>query len=656
MDEKPRLTCEQCRQRKRKCDKGVPCSSCKAAGLRCEAVQRARLPRGRTGRAKEKNKKLEERVARIESLLSQARSKPEHDYDLPPSDQQNGEAAQSPAAQFDGLIAPDFWTALSQEVTSLKGTIVGTDDELHDEDEALDMKPDEVSITSDGLLFTSSTSTRTTVDAARTLAAQLPHHLYPIFRDRVDNVFKMLHWPSTMRNIQEQKGKPTTTESLHVLLLDLSIQFMALCAMNDQECRQLLGTSHSNLVARYKTAVQDILAMVDLLVAPKVLTLQAFVLYLLGIRACGMYTTHWAYVALLVRIAADFRFGAERPNAYSPLDLEIRRRLWYSICLIDTQAALDRGTTPIIRRSALGPLPQDVDDDVLSGSSNGANTNNCYTEMTVSMISYESMTCHLRICDAVRDGADTSWEYKIRTVAEFEETMHRKYIANKEPRTPYDYMAMATAKGIISNMQLLLRRPPYRQPNAVPASDKFDVVEAATKTMEKHINMEQPLLERWGWKIWPPWYALAVVLAEMCKPDAQGLNERHWTVALAAFHRYARPSDDPESGLLWKPITKLLRRVRRQRRAPMKDGGDEQIDGPSEKLSTSTFTPPELSEPLDLLDPNTMDWDPSINNVNGSILDDPEFLGLYEQLDPTSGISWLDWDSILGDDEITFKV
>lgn len=67
-----RLTCEACRQRKVKCDKSSPCTSCHRLGLVCVPVERARLPRGRTRKPERivgSDKELSERVARLEKLL-----------------------------------------------------------------------------------------------------------------------------------------------------------------------------------------------------------------------------------------------------------------------------------------------------------------------------------------------------------------------------------------------------------------------------------------------------------------------------------------------------------------------------------------------------------------------------------------------------------
>lgn len=68
-----RLSCDACRQRKVKCDKLSPCTSCQRLGFKCVPVERARLPRGRTRRAPERatgsDKELADRVAKLEQLL-----------------------------------------------------------------------------------------------------------------------------------------------------------------------------------------------------------------------------------------------------------------------------------------------------------------------------------------------------------------------------------------------------------------------------------------------------------------------------------------------------------------------------------------------------------------------------------------------------------
>lgn len=71
---KVRLSCETCRQRKVKCDKLNPCTNCQRLGTRCVPVERARLPRGRSGRPAterpgDQDANLKDRVAKLETII-----------------------------------------------------------------------------------------------------------------------------------------------------------------------------------------------------------------------------------------------------------------------------------------------------------------------------------------------------------------------------------------------------------------------------------------------------------------------------------------------------------------------------------------------------------------------------------------------------------
>ena len=67
--QKVTLTCEQCRQRKTRCDKSYPCAACQRSHLDCTLVHRHRLPRGRVGIDNPKDANLKDRVARLEKVL-----------------------------------------------------------------------------------------------------------------------------------------------------------------------------------------------------------------------------------------------------------------------------------------------------------------------------------------------------------------------------------------------------------------------------------------------------------------------------------------------------------------------------------------------------------------------------------------------------------
>lgn len=75
-DKIPKLSCEGCTERKVRCDKRNPCSTCQATGVVCVPTQRKRLPRGRHVKENKENKELRERLARLESLIAPDPSPP----------------------------------------------------------------------------------------------------------------------------------------------------------------------------------------------------------------------------------------------------------------------------------------------------------------------------------------------------------------------------------------------------------------------------------------------------------------------------------------------------------------------------------------------------------------------------------------------------
>lgn len=139
---------------------------------------------------------------------------------------------------------------------------------------------------------------------------------------------------------------------------------------------------------------------------------------------------------------------------------------------------------------------------------------------------------------------------------------------------------IAVANESLIAMRLLLRRPLYRsgngsKPHGENADDNFNLLSTATSVLESS-QMKRTQIEfaPWAWFSWVKWYALAIVLAELCTargPEA----DRAWEVAQKSFDDYAEAvvgaanahkvtshtdhlHADERSGLLWRPIARLM--------------------------------------------------------------------------------------------------
>lgn len=135
---KVRLSCETCRQRKVKCDKLNPCTNCQRLGTRCVPVERARLPRGRSGRPAterpgDQDANLKDRVSKLESIIrelarggSQASARAilaaavDEGSQAGSSDGEHGDDDDSQPGRVrtpDTYLGSSFWASLLNEVS-----------------------------------------------------------------------------------------------------------------------------------------------------------------------------------------------------------------------------------------------------------------------------------------------------------------------------------------------------------------------------------------------------------------------------------------------------------------------------------------------------------------------------------------------------------
>jgi hypothetical protein len=102
-----------------------------------------------------------------------------------------------------------------------------------------------------------------------------------LYRQRVDCLYKILHWPTVLGDISpsrseaQERSKPTPIRAL-----EHSIYFMSLCSLTDDEACSLGLGDRAALVEQYRDATERALSEAGLLLQPNVVLLQAYVIYL----------------------------------------------------------------------------------------------------------------------------------------------------------------------------------------------------------------------------------------------------------------------------------------------------------------------------------------------------------------------------------------
>lgn len=107
--------------------------------------------------------------------------------------------------------------------------------------------------------------------------------LFNTYRARVDPIIKILHWPSTIADLENEDSKlGNSVELAKALCLRRSICFTALCTMTENEIETEFGYTKSQLLHHLRVTAEASLSENGLLKRPDLTILQAFVIYLVS--------------------------------------------------------------------------------------------------------------------------------------------------------------------------------------------------------------------------------------------------------------------------------------------------------------------------------------------------------------------------------------
>jgi hypothetical protein len=349
-----------------------------------------------------------------------------------------------------------------------------------------------------------------------------------------------------------------------------------------------------------------------------------------------------------VRAATALRLGDETAITHSLFETELRRRLLFAIGVLDTHSALDRGTKPIMPSTAFHTPPLNLNDEDFSPPSNvPIGPSFGLTDMSHSAMTYEAMICQRKLYELSEKAEDPwqNWPQKLGLVEAYGEYVESLSSLVNESSRPSERLMKISGRKIFVSLQLILRRPPYRQSkDIVPPWDDFDILEAGSGVLKQHMQPMPPELQCWAWKNWVQWHALAVVLAELTLRPIGPLSDRAYSIATKSFRHYAKIVADSESGMLWRPIAKLMRRVQRTREGACKTAKDERSS--AGELLPSAYCISSLSQ-----QDSQPDQDAAMFDFTNWSVDNHDFdlLTGFDTQSRDGSTPWLAWDAFLQD-------
>jgi hypothetical protein len=264
----------------------------------------------------------------------------------------------------------------------------------------------------------------------------------------------------------------------------------------------------------------------------------------------------------------------------SPFDTEIRRRLWWQVCIVDVRASEDHGSDPSIMSSSYDTkLPTNCNDSDLDPSYKELpQPREGVSEMTFCLIRFE-------ICSLARvisyappgqcplDGMipkPSSFEEKERMIKESGMRMENTYLRHCENAGPLYWVAAIVARLVTAKMCLILYHP-LIQPDKTDklTSDTRDRLFMASIEILEYSQLLQAesTTRQWGWLFatYIQWHAIAYLLGELSIRGNSLIVERAWNAIDNCFGACGALIFNGKHGTLWRPLRKLALQARKKR-------------------------------------------------------------------------------------------
>lgn len=332
-------------------------------------------------------------------------------------------------------------------------------------------------------------------------------------------------------------------------------------------------------MARYRFATEQALARANCVTTSEIIVLQAFVLFLILVRRGDDTKFSTALTGLAVKIAQSLglhRDGTHFDNI-SPFEIEMRRRLWWTICVLDHRSAEDQGCEmTVVERSFDTRFPLNVNDSDLSPEMTEFPPERIGpTDISFSLIRFEVCALSRRVHAAANGLAPCPKESQV-TLEEHEEKLIQMYehIEQKYLKPPpakehdlLNWVSATIARLIVAKMSLVIYQPLMQSPRTdLPRDVRDRLFLASVEVVEySRILSAEPKIRRWQWLFhtYNQWHAVAYLLLEVCRRPWSPSVERAWIALNATFQNNKNiPLSKPA---IWLMLRKLMVQAKRHR-------------------------------------------------------------------------------------------
>ncbi|KAL5086876.1 hypothetical protein Trisim1_008625 [Trichoderma cf. simile WF8] len=685
-------SCEGCYQRKIRCDRGVPCTNCSRHGMTCVYPTRDPDAAQKPCTLRDVSNRLE----RLESLLSllvertgvltgleadsgsnrgRGRAEPEITIQPRPISDNVNTIRTSRQQPSDRPLGKSTWELLMNN-SNIELPL--------QEDRSKPTQPPGLETTPSHFQVNTASHHRlpTQLGAAAPLDrdsdlldvypdAQLALRLWNVYVRSVDPVLKILHIP-TIQSAVVATILDARSAQPSLVALTFAIYYAAVTALCHHDCDEPADLSWEKpvLLKHYQTALDRLLVTPDFMKRPDMTGLQALAIYVTCSRANELGRPVWVLNGLVIRLAQSI--GLHRDGASLKLSLfesEMRLRLWWHLCVLESRASEDQGFQPTIDITNTGlRLPLNVNDDqIYPDMTHSPAESRGWTEMSFFLIQIDACRVIHPILDKQQQesgdallstrekgprisprgkGRRISTREKGRRISDPVQYMAEKYGITPESNsvTPVNLPHIATqhVTTACKKMEFVLqlrkeisipKQKEAQDDGATPDVPKLSFKLACDCLESSHVLLKEGLASRFTWlfSMYTQWYALAYVLRCLCSnPNPPGFEaDRAWTLVEGLIprgpslqHHTAAVHDEHGHGRIWKFLNQLRHRAWSLRHTPdvWVQRSDRERYWTRQRLSNAEILPPTIDPGISILPEWVSEFPASSNqNVFGSL-------------------------------------
>ncbi|CRG88631.1 putative transcriptional regulatory protein C417,09c [Talaromyces islandicus] len=568
-------SCIRCNQRKVGCDKEIPCGRCTKAGLECIQPEKKRAPR------ELKRPPIAEILAQLKGLKAEvqrlrAEAKPAELSDqVSGSDLQSSSEGEAPTARGRLLVhggrtryvGDEASVVLYDKIHELQEVCEGFTDE--GDSHTYQAKSGLVPVPFIGILGSDHTtaSPNLSTSTAPLPVSQLPA-LWAVYKSNVAPAIAILHLLSMETAIADAARVKSKLE-LEQGALIWAVVFAAVVSMTPQQSMSLLDEPLDICIENCRLAAEHAIARAKLISTQDIRVLQAATLFLLCLRQCGDSRLVWAESAIVVRVAQRQGLHHDgQPLGLSPYEIEMRRRLWWHICILDMLCSEDQGTATQIQLEMFDTrIPSNIDISVLRPELTTMPFPNLgFTDITLCIVHCEMMArLYWPSKTFDTNTAAISSVERERRLSELETHLETDYLQKLDLDSPIQWITAVIVRLTLSKAWLVTRLTGSAADATIINDEIFRM---AVETVEfANLLHSDVRVAQWAWftKSYRHRHVVAYILSELCSRPTSPDTDHAWEVVSRFYNTLQRENVDTND-MLQMPMARLMERAARSRR------------------------------------------------------------------------------------------